>query len=69
VPARGLGLAPGEPAVGITVTFSRPPSAHALALTAAVMRPDVFKIVIEAALQAAGSATLPLVSQMDSYDW
>lgn len=67
--ARGLGLTPGAPAVGITVKFSRPPSAHALALTAAVMRPDVFKIVIEAAPRAAEPASLPLVSQMDSYDW
>jgi hypothetical protein len=66
--ARTLGLTPGEPAASVTVTFSQSPAAAAIALTAAVVGPDIFKIVIEAGPQGLPGA-LPLTSQVEDHDW
>lgn len=45
--ARTLRLAPGEPAITVTVSFTGPGPGSPLAVTAAVLRPDLFRIVIE----------------------
>ncbi|HUZ23357.1 MAG TPA: hypothetical protein VMV07_06280 [Streptosporangiaceae bacterium] len=46
--ARTLRLAPGEPAIAVTVSFTGPDSGLPVAVTAAVFRPDLFRIVVEA---------------------
>lgn len=45
--ARVLQLTPGVPAITVTVSFSDLPRGHPVALTAAVLRSDLFRIVIE----------------------
>jgi hypothetical protein len=46
--ARTLGLAPGAPAFAVTIRFSDPSCGLPAALTAAILRCDLFRIVIEA---------------------
>jgi len=45
--ARALRLAPGEPAVTVTVRFDDAVRRKVIALTVAVLRPDLFRIVVE----------------------
>ena len=45
--ARSLRLATGQPAALVTVRFDDPETAAPLALTIAVLRPDLFRIVVE----------------------
>jgi hypothetical protein len=45
--ARRLRLREGEPALMVTVMFTKPPSGLPVALTVAVLRPDMFRIAIE----------------------
>ena len=47
--ARSLRLAPGIPAVTVAVRFSDSSRSYPVALTAAVLRSDLFRIIIEAA--------------------
>lgn len=47
--ARSLRLAPGEPAITVTVAFTGLPGGHAAALTTAVLRPGLFRVVVESA--------------------
>jgi DNA-binding GntR family transcriptional regulator len=49
--ARGLRLAPGEPAITVTIRFDE--SSAPAALTVVMLRPDFFKVSIEAALPGA----------------
>ena len=44
---RTLRLGPGEPAIAVTVSFTGPGSGLPVAVTAAVFRPDLFRIVVE----------------------
>jgi DNA-binding GntR family transcriptional regulator len=46
--ARSLRLSPGQPAAMITVRFDDPARGRPAALTVAVLRPDMFRIVVEA---------------------
>jgi hypothetical protein len=43
--ARRLDLAPGEPAITVAVRFREPPS-HPVALTVAILRADLFRLVL-----------------------
>jgi len=45
--ARSLRLSPGQPAAMITVRFDDPAGGRPAALTVAVLRPDMFRIVVE----------------------
>jgi DNA-binding GntR family transcriptional regulator len=45
--ARSLRLTPAEPAVTVTVSFSGPSGGSPIALTTAVLRPGLFRIVVE----------------------
>ena len=45
--ARSLRLATGQPAALVTVRFDAPETARPAALTIAVLRPDLFRIVVE----------------------
>jgi DNA-binding GntR family transcriptional regulator len=45
--ARSLRLAAGQPAVNVTVRFDDPPTGRPMALATAILRPDMFRIVIE----------------------
>jgi DNA-binding GntR family transcriptional regulator len=45
--ARSLRLAPGQPAALVTVRFNDPEDGRPVALTVAVLRPDLFRIVVE----------------------
>jgi hypothetical protein len=47
--ARSLRLAAGQPAAMVTVRFDDPATGTPLALTVAVMRPDLFRIVVQTA--------------------
>jgi hypothetical protein len=49
--ARTLRLAAGEPAATVTVSFADPGSAAPAALTMALLRPELFRIVVEAVPQ------------------
>jgi DNA-binding GntR family transcriptional regulator len=51
--ARSLRLSAGQPAAMVTVRFDDPATARPVALTVAVLRPDLFRIVVQ-------SAQLPL---------
>jgi DNA-binding GntR family transcriptional regulator len=48
--ARSLRLAVGQPATTITIRFTGDPAGRPLALIVAVLRPDLFRIVVESAL-------------------
>jgi hypothetical protein len=45
--ARSLRLAVGQPATTITIRFEDDPAGRPLALIAVVLRPDLFRIVVE----------------------
>ncbi len=45
--ARSLRLTPGQPAMIVTVRFDAPETGQPVALTMAVLRPDMFRLVIE----------------------
>ena len=47
--ARTLRLAAGEPVATLTVSFTDPASGSPVALTMAILRPELFRIVVEAA--------------------
>jgi DNA-binding GntR family transcriptional regulator len=49
--ARSLRLAPGEAAVTVTVSFNGPSSDSPVALTIVVLRPGLFRIVVESRAQ------------------
>jgi DNA-binding GntR family transcriptional regulator len=55
--ARSLELGPGQPAILVTVTFSDPSYESTVALTYAVLRSDLFRIVIESPVPAAPETT------------
>jgi DNA-binding GntR family transcriptional regulator len=60
--ARSLRLSPGQPALMITVRFAEPESDRPVALTIAVLRPDMFRLIVQTpqpplpATEAGGSA-------------
>jgi DNA-binding GntR family transcriptional regulator len=45
--ARSLRLTAGQPAVSVTVRFDEPDTGRPVALTTAVLRPDMFRVVVE----------------------
>ena len=45
--ARALRLSPGDPAASVTVRFEDAARRTVIALTVAVLRPDLFRIVVE----------------------
>jgi hypothetical protein len=47
--ARRLRLSAGQPAVLVTVRFDEPATARPVALTVAVLRPELFRIVVQTA--------------------
>ena len=51
--ARTLRLAAGEPVATVTVSFALPATGAPVALTMAMLRPELFRIVVEAAPQRA----------------
>ena len=51
--ARSLRLAAGQPAALVTVRFDDPDDGRPVALTIAVLRPDLFRIVVECGDQPA----------------
>ena len=54
--ARSLRLAAGEPVAVVTVSFEDPAARRPVAITTAMLRPDLFRIVIQAAAGPAGRA-------------
>jgi len=71
--ARTLRLAAGEPVATVTVRFAVPASGVPVALTMAMLRPELFRIVVEAASQQApgtGAGTLasPWTHTEDGWD-
>lgn len=70
--ARSLRLAAGEPTATVTVRFEDPAECSPVALTVAVLRPDLFRIVLEcpaAPLPAAGSGDFPGTWTHAAGDW
>jgi len=55
--ARTLRLAAGEPVATVTVSFTVPATGAPVALTMAMLRPELFRIVVEAAPQQAPGKT------------
>jgi hypothetical protein len=55
--ARSLRLSAGQPAAMLTVRFEDPGSGRPAALTVAVLRPDLFRIVVESPASAPTSGT------------
>jgi hypothetical protein len=53
--ARTLRLAAGEPVATVTVSFTEPATGATAALTMAMLRPELFRIVVEAAPQGAAA--------------
>jgi hypothetical protein len=54
--ARSLRLAAGQPAALVTVRFDDPEAGRPVALTVAVLRPDLFRIVVESGDHALAEA-------------
>jgi hypothetical protein len=54
--ARSLRLAAGEPVAMVTVSFEDPAVRRPVAITTAMLRPDLFRIVIQAAAGRGGRA-------------
>jgi DNA-binding GntR family transcriptional regulator len=48
--ARSLRLTPGQPALLVTVRFADPESDRPVALTIAVLRPDMFRLIVQSPL-------------------
>jgi DNA-binding GntR family transcriptional regulator len=55
--ARSLRLSAGQPAAMLTVRFEDPGNGRPAALTVAVLRPDLFRIVVESPVGASTSGT------------
>jgi hypothetical protein len=53
--ARTLRLSAGEPVATVTMSFVMPATGAPVALTMAMLRPELFRIVVEATPQHAGS--------------
>lgn len=66
--ARQLGLAPGQMAVLITALFTERAGHHPAALTAAVLRPDMFRITLDTATVEPGGWHLPAAWSLASAD-
>ena len=70
--ARSLRLAAGQPAALVTVRFDDPETARPAALTIAVLRPDLFRLVVESgdnALTEAIAGTFPGAWTRAVEDW
>jgi hypothetical protein len=68
--ARSLRLAAGQPAAMVTVRFDDPATGRPAALTLAVLRPELFRIVVETAetpLPASEEGSLP--AAWTAADW
>jgi hypothetical protein len=55
--ARSLRLGAGEPVATVTVDFEDPVAHHPIALTTAMLRPDLFRIVVNAATATSAAGT------------
>jgi DNA-binding GntR family transcriptional regulator len=70
--ARSLRLAVGQPATTVTIRFEDDPGGRPVALTVAVLRPDLFRIVVESrppALPALSADASPVVWTHGAEDW
>ncbi len=69
--ARSLRLGAGEPVATVTVNFEDPVAHHPIALTTAMLRPDLFRIVVHAAAatSAAGPDVLATAWTHTTPDW
>jgi hypothetical protein len=70
--ARSLRLAVGQPATTITIRFEDEPAGRPLALIVAVLRPDLFRIVVESqppALPALETDASPVAWTGAGEDW
>jgi DNA-binding GntR family transcriptional regulator len=71
--ARSLRLAVGQPATTITIRFEDDLAGRPVALTVAVLRPDLFRIVVESrppsALRALGADASPVAWTHGAEDW
>jgi hypothetical protein len=56
--ARSLRLAAGQPAVAVTVRFDDPDSDTPMALATAVLRADMFRVVVESGQGAVAGAAM-----------
>lgn len=71
--ARSLRLTAGQPALMITVRFADPVSDRPVALTIAVLRPDMFRLIVQTPEQplpatAAGGAPAPWAHAAEGWD-
>jgi hypothetical protein len=46
--ARSLRLLPGQPAITVTIRFADPQARRPAALTVVILKPDLFRIAVEA---------------------
>jgi DNA-binding GntR family transcriptional regulator len=70
--ARSLRLAVGQPATTITIKFEDDPAGRPRALIAVVLRPDLFRIVVESQpspLPAMGADASPVAWTQPAEDW
>jgi hypothetical protein len=69
--ARSLRLSAGEPVATVTVNFEDPVAHHPIALTTAMLRPDLFRIVVSAAgaTSAAGTEALATAWTQTAPGW
>jgi UTRA domain len=68
--ARSLRLGAGEPVATVTVNFEDPVAHHPIALTTAMLRPDLFRIVVHAAATStAGPDVLATAWTHTTLDW
>jgi UTRA domain len=70
--ARSLRLSAGQPAAMVTVRFDEPAGGRAAALTVAVLRPDMFRIVVESPASRSPDGTVGSFSGAWTYalqDW
>jgi DNA-binding GntR family transcriptional regulator len=56
--ARSLRLSPGQPVITVTVRFDDPDTGHPAALTVVVLKPELFRVAIEATEAPAGAPSL-----------
>lgn len=70
--ARSLRLSAGQPALMITVRFAEPASDRPVALTIAVLRPDMFRLIVQTPEMAlpteAGSSAAPWAHTAEDWD-
>jgi DNA-binding GntR family transcriptional regulator len=70
--ARSLRLAVGQPATTVTIRFEDDPAGRPVALTVAVLRPDLFRIVVESrpsSLPALSADASPVAWTHGAEDW